>query len=231
MGTVTARNAIAREAVALTASLLLYPFGLRTTRRRTPRQAEMQTTVFVHGYLGNRSTFLPMSAYLRAHGMRNILAFDYSARDSVERAAIDLKEFLKRRVRGGRVNLVCHSMGGLIARYFLQELGGARRVDHCITIGTPHRGTYNAYWLPNSVGRSLRPESALLARLEKTRSNAASVKFLSITGGTDNIVLPRTFSALDDQSVHFSDVGHLGLLFSPRVCQVVAARLLKPLTE
>ncbi len=39
---------------------------------------------------------------------------------------------------------VCHSMGGLIARWFIEVLGGAELTERLITIGTPHRGSINA---------------------------------------------------------------------------------------
>ena len=130
-------------------------------------------------------------------------------------------------MRGGRIDLVCHSLGGLVARTWLQELGGARRVDRCITLGTPHQGTYNAYWLASRVGRELRPDSELLARLEASRPCAQQVRFTSIVAGSDNIVVPRVFSA-NDEIVHLPDLGHVGLLFSPRVFRTVGELLRRP---
>lgn len=40
--------------------------------------------------------------------------------------------------------LIAHSMGGLVARYFLEALGGWRRTRALITFGTPYRGSVNA---------------------------------------------------------------------------------------
>ena len=40
-----------------------------------------------------------------------------------------------------RVDLICHSLGGLDARYALSKLGLASRVRTLVTIGTPHHGT------------------------------------------------------------------------------------------
>jgi triacylglycerol lipase len=211
---------IGRELLAMTAAGLLYPLGIKSTRKRTPRRPEQRTVVLVHGYLGNRSALLPLSAYLRATGASQVLAFDYRSSAGVERGARELKAFLRRRVRGGRVDLVCHSMGGLVARVYLQELGGARRVDHCVTLGTPHRGTYNAYWVASRVGRDLRPDSALMQRLERTRGEAAKVRFTSIVAGSDNIVIPRVFCATEE-TVHVPDLGHMGMLFSPKVFKAV----------
>lgn len=220
----TARIA-GREILATLAAGVLYPFGLGRPKRRTARAREQRTIVFVHGYLGNRSAFLPLKGYLKAHGVKTTLSYEYESGLGIESAARGLRDFLKKNVRGGRIDLVCHSLGGLVARVYLQELSGARRVDNCVTLGTPHRGTYNAYWLASRVGRELRPDSSLLARLEASRENAKSVRFLAVVGGSDNIILPRIFAAHDPEHVHVAGVGHLGLLFSPRMFRAVLDRV------
>ena len=219
---------VGRELLSLLASGLLYPFGLRAARGRTVRSQKQRTVVLVHGWLGNRSAFLPLRAWLRAHGFKQVLAYDYSSGAGIEQAAIGLRDFLRTHVRGGRIDLVCHSLGGLVARVYLQELGGARRVDRCITLGTPHLGTYNAYWVASRIGEELRPGSALLQRLDASRGGAARVRFTSIAAGSDNIVLPRAGAAADEDSVHVEGAGHLGLLFSPKVFAAVAQRLAQP---
>ena len=215
---------VGRELLAFLGASLLYPFGLRRSSRRTPRRAEQRTVVLVHGYLANRGPLLPLAAYLRARGHKQILAYEYSGAAGVEQAAIGLRDFLRAHVRGGRIDLVCHSLGGLVARVYLQQLGGARRVDRCITLGTPHRGTYNAYWVTSRVGRELRPDSPFLARLDASRAGAARVRFASIVAGSDNIVIPRVFSS-NDTVVHVPGLGHLGLLFSPTAFRAVAEKL------
>ncbi|MGO8970737.1 MAG: esterase/lipase family protein [Myxococcaceae bacterium] len=222
-----ARVLVAREVAALAAFSLLHPFGWRAQRKRTPRRREQRTVVLVHGYGANRSSFLPLSAYLRAHGMRQILAFDYRASAGIEHAARALRDYLRHAVRGGRIDLLCHSLGGLVARVYLEQLGGARRVDRCITLGTPHRGTYNAYWLSSRVGHELRPDSAVLERLANSERHSRTVHYTSIVAGSDNIIIPRVFAAGDDL-VHVPDVGHLGMLFSPSVARAVLDRLMPP---
>ena len=111
-----------------------------------------------------------------------------------------------------------------MARVYLHQLGGARRVDRCITLGTPHRGTYNAYWITSRVGRELRPDSPFLARLDASRAGAARVRFASIVAGSDNIIIPRVFSS-NEAVVHVPGLGHLGLLFSPTAFRAVANQL------
>jgi pimeloyl-ACP methyl ester carboxylesterase len=225
-----ASRVILREALATAAAGLLYPLGWLGGERRTARRAEQRTVVFVHGYLGNPSTFLPLRGYLRAHGIGATLSYRYPPGVGAEAAAIGLRHFLRRRVRGGRIDLVCHSLGGVVARIYLQELGGARRVDNCVTLAAPHRGTYSAYWLTSRVARDLRPGSPLLARLEKTKAAAAAVRFLAIVGGSDNIVVPRVFGGLDEAVLHVPGLGHIGLLFSPITFRAVLDRLAPPET-
>lgn len=54
-----------------------------------------------------------------------------------------------------RVILIAHSMGGLVARYFLEVLGGWRDTRALVTFGTPYRGSLNALdTLSNGLGRA-----------------------------------------------------------------------------
>jgi len=221
---------IGKEIFAMLAAGVMMPFGFHQSRARTARKKAQRTVVMIHGLGGNRSNLLPLASYLRVQdsGAR-VLSFNYSASKGVAGAAIALQQYLREHVRGGRIDFVCHSLGGLVARYYLQELSGARRVDHCVTLGTPHRGTYNAYWLPFRIGRELRPDSLVMQQLERTRGNAARVIFTSIVAGSDTIVVPRVFA--DHEAVtHLGDLGHMGLLLSPRVWRTVRQALATPLT-
>lgn len=215
---------VAHEALAFVAAAMLYPFGMRRRVVPTRRARRQRTVVLVHGFLCNPSVFIPMAAYLRHRGIGQILPFGYPSTQGVEHGAVALRRFLADNVRGGEIDLVCHSLGGLVARTYLQELGGARRVERCVTLGTPHRGTYNAYWLDTRVGREMRPGSTLLRRLEATREAAARVEFLSVVGGSDNLVIPRV-SAAHEAEVCVPNLGHMSMLFSPTVWRVVCAHL------
>lgn len=43
-----------------------------------------------------------------------------------------------------KVVFICHSMGGLVARWYLEKEGGAEITRALVTLGTPHRGALNA---------------------------------------------------------------------------------------
>jgi pimeloyl-ACP methyl ester carboxylesterase len=221
---------VAQEAAALAAAGVLMPFGISSPQRRTPRARDQRSVVLVHGYLANRSTLFPLAAYLRLRGLKQVLQFNYDSRAGVVRGALALREFLRRHVRGGRIDLVGHSLGGLVSRCYVQELGGHRRVDRCITLGTPHQGTYNAYWLWSRVGAELRPDSPLLARLRASAPATPRVRFLSVIAGSDNLVIPRVFASHEERLV-IEDLGHLSMLFSPTLLRRVADWLTGPLGE
>lgn len=83
----------------------------------------------------------------------NVVAMGYDFRLGVAKAAEYLDGQLKARLealwprpddRRGRLILVAHSMGGLVARYWLAQDGNAQLCRELITLGTPHRGAPKA---------------------------------------------------------------------------------------
>jgi len=84
----------------------------------------------------------------------NLLEFPYdwrlSNRYNGEQLKARVTPVLERwRDQGGRfadarVVLIGHSMGGLVARWYLQRCGGAEVVSKLITLGTPYRGSLKA---------------------------------------------------------------------------------------
>jgi hypothetical protein len=92
----------------------------------------------------------------------NLVEFGYdwrlSNRHNSARLGEVAKDALKRWRDTGhaeaRLVFFCHSMGGLIARHFLEVGGGAEHARALVTVGTPHRGSLKA--LDNLVnGRRL----------------------------------------------------------------------------
>jgi len=54
-----------------------------------------------------------------------------------------------------KVIIIAHSMGGLVSRYYIENLGGDSKVDKLVTIGTPNHGTYgySSFGCESSFGR------------------------------------------------------------------------------
>jgi pimeloyl-ACP methyl ester carboxylesterase len=74
-----------------------------------------------------------------------VITFPYDWRLSNAINAEHLEKAMARNLRPGRrAVFVCHSMGGLLARYYLEVLGGREIARRLITIGTPHQGAAKA---------------------------------------------------------------------------------------
>ncbi|MEZ4380892.1 MAG: hypothetical protein R3A79_06065 [Nannocystaceae bacterium] len=83
----------------------------------------------------------------------NYYEFPYDWRRDVRHAARRLGREVNARLRAWRersgnadaqVVLIAHSLGGLVARYYLECLGGWLDARSLITLGTPHRGAMSA---------------------------------------------------------------------------------------
>lgn len=55
-----------------------------------------------------------------------------------------------------KVDLICHSMGGIVSRLYLQSLSYKNDVNKFITINTPHNGTQSSNFLLSEDGREVK---------------------------------------------------------------------------
>src|SRR4051794_6407653 len=125
--------------------------------------------ILVHGIADNRSIFTLLRRALRRRGFRHVHAFGYGLFASDLRAvAGELSDYVEQicdELGVEQVHLIGHSLGGLVARYYVQRLGGDDRVHTVVTLGTPHGGTLPARLLPHPLLRALCPGSDLIAEL------------------------------------------------------------------
>lgn len=148
---------------------------------------------------------------------------------SAEEQAVKVKaqvEAIRQRLGVPKVNLVVHSFGGLISRYYIQELGGSEAVANLVTIATPHHGTYTAYLGPGDSAVQLRPKSDFLTRLNANGFTRPPVKYTSIWSNLDEIVIPPKNAIMPDSTVRYVPwTGHLTIMFSQRTYNFVRAAL------
>lgn len=101
-----------------------------------------------------RDTFGLVQASPGSDQPANLVVFPYdwrlSCRYNGQRLRTVAEGALARwRDQGGRFTearlvIVAHSMGGMVARWYLDQLGGAEVTRKLITLGTPHRGALRA---------------------------------------------------------------------------------------
>jgi len=176
-------------------SPILRPVGLIRSRRLLPGWT------VVHGYdrLVRSLGQLPGARMASGHPEdaapeANIVLFPYDFRRSVADVAEDLDAMVRGRLErlgsgdDRRVIVVAHSMGGLVARYWLGPLRGAEVCRALVTLGTPFRGAPKALHL---LVNGIRP-----GRLTSTVAEAVGAKpaeFTQVLRGWPSMaqLLPR----------------------------------------
>ena len=114
-------------------------------------------------------------------------------RDGLEPMARQLEEEINRKWgTSSKFSLVAFSMGGLISRYYLQELGGALRCEGLYTIATPHNGSYMAYLYPGRGTNQMRPESEFLFKLKRSEHlyDSLGIPTTSYRSAVDIVMIP-----------------------------------------
>ncbi|GAA5140677.1 esterase/lipase family protein [Pseudonocardia adelaidensis] len=243
---------LAVEWAWLAAHLAVYPAGLVRTQLETPtghrtdplpplRRSLVVTDVeaagtpilLLHGIMDNRSVFTVFRRALRRRGFGVVHAVNYSVfTGDIRTAAHRLHEQVEelRELAGAeRIHIVGHSLGGMIARYYVQRMGGAAAVDTLVTLGTPHGGTLAAHLLPTPLARQLRPGSDVIAELARP-APSCDTRFLVVWSRMDQMVLPQRNGRLrhpdlDVEELEIRDVGHLALPIDGRAVHWVATVL------
>jgi triacylglycerol esterase/lipase EstA (alpha/beta hydrolase family) len=195
--------------------------------------------VFVHGYMGSIvgdvSTYINWVYYiekLKREGFstHRITLSDAGLQD-VTKSAAELDAFINgvlSETGAAKVDIVCHSEGGLVARYYLQNLGGAGKVDDLVTISTPHRGTTVAAIGPGMAARQMEVASDFLKQLNSGNTLPAGVEFTALFSNGDEIVVPGKNGFFDGaMNVNWNIFGHAGILFAPEPYNVVKAAISK----
>jgi triacylglycerol lipase len=185
--------------------------------------------LLVHGFLCNRGVWTPAMRQLRAEGIPFVAVNLEPVFGGIDDYAACLEVAAGRLARHtGRVPLVvAHSMGGLAVRAWLRAAGGsaAARIDHLVTLGTPHRGTLFAYAATSANVRQMRPSSPWLRALASEEPPDLAARTTCVFSSADNVVLPASNACLPGATpVFLAGVGHVGLAARPEVWRLVAAR-------
>lgn len=198
-------------------------------------EAARTPILFVHGIVDNHSVFGPLRRALHKRGFGRTLAFSYDALPLDLRApAADLRDVIAALVGElgyERIHVVGHSLGGLVARYAVQRLGAGRHVHTLVTLGTPHRGTEPARWIPLPILRQLRPNSDLVRELAEPAPNCPT-RVVAVWSDLDEIIHPRENARLEHpdlavRNVAVRGVGHLSLPIHPHVVNEIATTLMR----
>jgi pimeloyl-ACP methyl ester carboxylesterase len=212
--------------------------GNRVPPAPAGQPAENQPPVLlIHGYLATRGSLHLLERRLTEMG-HLVLTYRLGlvhAGDICESAAkIAAKvESIAAQSHLDRMDIVGHSMGGLVGLYYLKRMGGRRRVRRLIMLGTPTSGTWSALLgvALAPLGRAslqLLPDSAFLRELD-AGDLPDGVEIFSVAGDRDRLAPPST-TRLRGVSHICLPTNHAGLLVDAQVAQVVGEILAHPMT-
>lgn len=180
--------------------------------------------VFVHGLGGSRGDFLLMAAYFWLKGRRRAYRIYFQKGQSIDQMANALARFIrqvKKVTKEKKVDLVAHSLGGVIARIAVMDRRLGDSVKTLVTLGAPHQGTYAARFFNTINLRDLRPESALISRLRRKKW-PRNVRGISFWSRNDLMVLPSESAMVPGMSaVEMTPFTHYNYLIDPQCWHAV----------
>jgi triacylglycerol esterase/lipase EstA (alpha/beta hydrolase family) len=186
--------------------------------------------LMVHGYVSNRGLLGPLVRGLEAAGATQVFTFDFHGIfHSIDAQVAELDDRVQATLAAtGQpgIVLVCHSMGGLVARAWLAK-HGARSVARVVTIASPHHGTVLAGLGLGDNARQMRRGSDFFRALEASEGERGPMcPFTSIYTLHDTLVAPQDTSRLPwAKNVELFGWGHVGILGAGETHLLVAEEL------
>lgn len=181
--------------------------------------------ILVPGYAMNRGYLIPLTLFLRRRGWKWVWPINNRPASApipvYARKLAEAVEELCRRTGADRVDLVAHSMGGVIAGWYVNRMDGARRVRRMVTVATPWRGTMMHVWGRRRQARDLAPESEVIAGIQPP-----AVPVTAIWSRSDQLVIPPEHAVCEGvEAVELAHAGHMEMLLSARAWRLVADAL------
>ena len=226
-----AAKLIATETVLLFVTVLLHPLGWFSFKEKPAASVDGAPVLFLHGLFHNRACWLWARFRLRNRGYKALYAINlppwYDVERLTERVSKKVDE-LRHSSGVDKVHLVGHSMGGMIARNYIQFRGGEQKVDACVLLSAPNGGSKLVPFALTPLGKLLLPGSDFLQRLAAAPL-PPEVRMTAIVNRHDNMVLPFEYGRLEGvPNVELSGMGHASVLYRSRAIEAIVQSLREP---
>ncbi len=136
-----------------------------------------------------------------------------------------------------RIDILAECTGGLIARHYIQSLGGESKVSRLVTFISPQHGVPKAEWAESLVGwpalHDLTPGSEFLSAVNDAPL-PEHVPITSIYTCTDEYIQPYETSIIPGATnIELCDgfVGHFQFFYDPAIYLVMHGALVEPLED
>lgn len=205
-------------------------FATAVSCHTQPGKPRYERVVLVHGILEDGKAFDSLKTRLETHGIQCFVPQlkPNDARTGIEKLSADLKTDIDKEFGNNeRFAVVAFSMGGLVSRHYLQQLGGAERCDSLITISSPHHGTKMAHIFPGKGARQMQPGSEFLRQLADTEYKLGDMPVASYRTPMDLVILPTASSVWARAENHSYNIAlHPLMLHSKPVLDDIEKRLI-----
>lgn len=189
--------------------------------------------VCIHGMSGHRQNFFPLRAWLRLHERTRVYSFGYDDAEPLDYAVAALVRTVDEIVRvnalddDAKVDVVAHSMGGLVTRLALLDPSFRDRVATVVTLGTPHQGTLAARYLATPRALDLRPGSAIFEKLAVQLPWAPPLpRLVALHSTADILMLPPSTATLPGaDNRELPKMSHSGYLTRPKALAAIERAL------
>ena len=189
--------------------------------------------LLIHGFLGTRGSMYILERRLNDDGVC-VFSFNLgvlNTRDIRSSAFLIQRkiESILSQARVDKIDIVGHSMGGLIGLYYVKKLGGHDKVRKLVMMGTPLGGTWSALLGVATVGLmspsswQILPRSSFLEELGRGPL-PPSVRYYSIAAERD-WVCPPASTVLAGARHMAVPLGHSSLVVSGEVYRHVIEAL------
>ncbi|WP_328344516.1 lipase family alpha/beta hydrolase [Micromonospora sp. NBC_00421] len=208
--------------------------------------ATANPVIVVGGLVGVAIAYEPIAARLRADGFRvyvyQLPGLGFGDITDSARAFAGFVDQVRTATGAARVDIVGHSEGGLVSRWYAKFLGGTDRIGRYVSLGSPQQGTYVANiiafaGLGDCVGiiacQQMSIGSDFLTSLNAGDDTPGSVRWTTIRTNQDELVRPVGNATLADGATNvlvqawcpLRVVGHLGLVLDGTTYTVVRQAL------
>lgn len=222
------------EAMYTTTAIILYPLGFFSWNGKSKEMSTHEANdnskrpvVLIHGYFHNLSGYFVLSQKLKRRGWTHIHPINLNTYTwSIEAMAREVKKAVEgiiKNTKHKKVDIIGHSLGGLVGRYYVQNIGGYKNVNSLITLATPNWGTQLAIFGIGPSAKQMRPQADFIDRLNTDINNLRKINFASIWSPFDAMIIPPTSAILRGagKNIRIDFVGHLGMLYSDRVFELI----------
>ena len=186
------------------------------------------------GFLCNRGYYGKFRRFLASNGYGNVWSVTlepvFGSIDDNARHLNELVEQICAETDSDKVIIIGHSMGGVVARAWIDKQGGAKRVARVISLGSPFGGTVLAKG-PSGLGENLRQMIVgceWLQELAEYEKQPCPVPFTAIWSPHDSIVAPQSGTRVSEtygQSIAMPGIGHMEMIVSGPVMRQVLGLL------